>query len=310
MDLNEKLKTKTSSSNKIIDVHAHLAYKEVYSNFFLNEVSSQFMNNKLPTSFVNRIIDSVLSDRNCDVLIKQMDEAGIEKTVLLCTDFDFQKNDTPYSLKKMHELHIENVERHKDRLIAFAGVSPYHDETSYLMIKGYIEKNHFKGIKLYPPIGFDLTDIKLRRYYELCDFYSLPIMIHTGPSVNGFMQISNYNVAINLLSEKYKKANFILAHGAIKDHKSGIEMAKNLNNVYIDISSYQSEIDNIDILKEKLQECFENVPNKVMFGTDWPMYNFFIKQKDWVQRLYDLNILDDDLKELVMYKNAKEVLNI
>lgn len=305
--MKKELRTK-EYTDKIIDFHTHIAYRHIYSRTFLDEVTKGFLENGLTEKHINSILDKVLSDLEGDRLIRQMDEAGIEKSVLLCTDFDFKKKDTPYSVREIHQLCWEQVRKHSNRFIAFAGVSPFRIEDDYSIAAEYIEKYNFKGIKLYPPIGFKLTDVKLQRYYELCNEYSLPVLIHTGPSVMGFLQIANYEEDVSFLANTYKKAKFVLAHAAIKDHKIGIRMASEYENVFLDISSFQSESNDKTALKERLGESLETVPQKVIFGTDWPMYNFFVPQKSWVSLLEEVLPEDEELRACLFYKNAQYVL--
>ena len=305
--MRKELRTK-EYTGKIIDIHTHIAYGKIYSQTFLDEVTKEFLEKGLAGKYVNSMLDKVLSDLDGDRLIQQMDEAGIGKSVLLCTDFDFKKNDTPYSVREMHQLCLDQMRKHSDRFIAFAGVSPFRIADNYGIAVDYIEKYGFKGIKLYPPIGFELTDDKLKKYYKLCNEYSLPVLIHTGPSVKGFLQISNYEKDVCFLANTYKKAKFVLAHAAIKDHKTGIRMAGAYENVFLDISSYQSESQDKTALKEKLGENLAKVPQKVIFGTDWPMYNFFVSQKSWVSMLEEILPEDEELRACLFYKNAQYVL--
>lgn len=299
---------KKEYTDKIIDIHTHIAYRQIYSQTFLDEVTKEFLEKGLSKKKVNSILNKVLSDFDGDRLIQQMDEAGIEKSVLLCTDFDFKKNDTPYSVREIHQLCFDQIRKHNDRFIAFAGVSPFRVAEDYSIAAKYIEKYDFKGIKMYPPIGFELTDDKLKRYYELCNEYSLPVLIHTGPSIKGFLQISNFEKDVCFLANTYKKAKFVLAHAAIKDHRTGIRMAVEYENVFLDISSFQSEIHNKTALKERLSESLETIPKKVIFGTDWPMYNFFVSQKSWVSLLEEILPEDEELRARLFYKNAQHVL--
>ena len=305
--MKKELRTK-EYTGKIIDIHAHIAYRQLYSQTFLAEVTKEFLIKGLLKKYVNSMLDKVLSDFEGDRLIQQMDEAGIGKSVLLCTDFDFKKNDTPYSVREMHQLCLDQMRKHSDRFIAFAGVSPFRAADDYGIAAEYIEKYGFKGIKLYPPIGFELTDDKLQKYYELCNAYNLSVLIHTGPSVKGFLQISNYQKDVCFLANTYKKAKFVLAHAAIKDHKTGIRIASTCENVFLDISSYQNESQDNMALKEKLDESLETVPQKVIFGTDWPMYNFFVSQKSWVSLLEEILPEDEELRASLFYKNAKYIL--
>ena len=95
--MRKELRTK-EYTGKIIDIHTHIAYGKIYSQTFLDEVTKEFLEKGLAGKYVNSMLDKVLSDLDGDRLIQQMDEAGIGKSVLLCTDFDFKKNDTPYSV--------------------------------------------------------------------------------------------------------------------------------------------------------------------------------------------------------------------
>ena len=52
----------------------------------------------------------------------------------------------------------------------------------YLEIfKYYIEEKHFSGLKLYPSLGYLVTDERLYPIYEYCESFGIPIIVHCSP---------------------------------------------------------------------------------------------------------------------------------
>ncbi|MCO4753727.1 MAG: amidohydrolase family protein, partial [Bacteriovoracaceae bacterium] len=77
--------------------------------------------------------------------------------------------------------------------------------------------------------------------------------------------------------------------------KDAIEFCENYTNVYCDSSSQPTEI---------IQEALERIPNKLMFGTDWPLVGS--NQTTMVQRSNMLEI-DKEVREHFTHKTAEAI---
>lgn len=97
----------------IIDAHCHFWEGELISTemrIVIDGIAKQF-----------NIDPSLLLDANAERLIKEMDEAGIDKTVLLALDGDFVFS-SKLSYKEYNNKLAEYINQYPDRFIGFAGI--------------------------------------------------------------------------------------------------------------------------------------------------------------------------------------------
>ena len=303
----------------MIDIHCHMAFSKIYSEYFIDGIVKELNNsfedkekNNTNWNLVKTLVINVLSDAEGKKLIKQMDEAGIEKSVLLIADlfYNTDEDNNGEKIKWIHKFHYDFLQKYPDRFIIFSGVDPRRGEKGIELFKKSIEEYKFKGLKLYPPCGFEIDDIALTEYYELCRFYHLPVLIHTGPSLKDMYLSKKYPLTIKIIANKFKEVNFILAHSGILYFNEGLELAKEYNNIYLDISGFQKESNNIESIKNKMKILFKEIPKKVIFGSDWPLYNFNISQKKWIRYIKDNCGLTSNDYENLFNENAKKILKL
>lgn len=65
-------------------------------------------------------------------------------------------------------------------VIPFIHIDPRR-EGAVALLKHYVENHGFKGVKLYPPIGYYPYDKRLDPVYEYCQEKNLPVMTHCSP---------------------------------------------------------------------------------------------------------------------------------
>jgi hypothetical protein len=151
--------------------------------------------------------------------------------------------------------------------------------------------NEFAGIKIYPNIGYSITDTRLKRFFDVSE--NKVVTVHCTDSTPVFYKgddlqrllepIKHYHfykdsknrreLCANfayphltmIVAQQYPKINFNLAHfgGNNKEWiRCIIKGANNLNNVYYDISSTYKT-------KEDYQSLI--ITDKTLYGNDWDM---------------------------------------
>lgn len=126
--------------------------------------------------------------------------------------------------------------------------------------------------------------------FEYAAKYRVPVMIHTGPGPFS----DPMNVAPR--AEEYIDVKIILAHAGFGIYTSGVLwLAKKYDNVYLEHSW-------VPIYDLRL--FIDQVPNKVLFGTDL-IENVPVE----FAKIEGLR-LSTDVKESVLYRNAKEVFRL
>lgn len=301
----------------IIDMHAHMAYFKGYPGYFLDGMTEdlqKFISQKegkgVGKNLVRNITLTTLKDRDGSKLVKQMEEAGIHKTVLLILDLGFETGDAQFSIDEIHEFYYQVLNRYPGKFIVFSGIDPRRGEKGLELFEKGIKEYNFKGLKLYPPCGYELDAPCLIPYYELCKHFGVPVLTHTGPSLKCMKNDYDYVSPVLELSGRFRDTVFILAHVFSGDFEANIRLALKRDNVYLDISAFQPHLHHPEALEEKVKRIFREIPDKIVFGTDWPVYRLNGEQKKWVDIFKNMAFIPPHQLEMFFYENAKNIIEI
>jgi len=259
----------------IIDVHCHLWGESIPSKDYWDEFvrvsvsvsggSEQKIRERLPGWW----------DLSGDMLISDMDRAGVDRSVLLTTDFALGAGtgDT-ISLEKLHEIYAQAVERHPGRLVAFAGVDPRRPQAAKFLEKAVREWG-MKGLKLVPVVGFYPNDNRCYLLYQKCVELEIPVIIHTGPeAVPGYSKYGQ-PVLLDEVANDFPDLKIIMAHAGLCWWEEAATIASNKPNVYLDVSWWQPRflVDPVTQFYRPLRSMISMAgPSKVLFGSDWPVF--------------------------------------
>jgi len=294
----------------IIDIHAHLAHASLYPPAFIAGAIEDSLS-KVPEEFrevASRKLEKLtFNDPDGQQLIKQMDEASIQKSVMLAVDFGYALGEAEYSIREIYESHYHMKKSFPDRFVLFAGIDPRRGQKGLDLFELAIQEYSFEGLKLYPPCGYEVDDSQLYPYYEICNQKRFPVLIHIGPSLRRLTLEKRYPEGILDVSRCFPNIPFILAHAGVKQHEIGVEVAKSRDNVYLDLSSFQTEINTGSRLEDKIRYVFSEIPEKILFGTDWPMFRLLGRQVTWVDYFKGKGI-DEERLHMFFFRNAHKIL--
>ncbi len=155
-----------------------------------------------------------------------------------------------------------------------------------------------KGVKLHPDIQrFKIDDYRMLKIYELCEG-RLPILMHTGDSRYDY---SNPNRMVPIM-DIYKNLTVIGAHfGGWSIWEEATKKLSRYKNFYVDCSSSFYAI-----TFEKAKELImEYGTKKVLFGTDYPMWEPSIELEKFMQ----IDLTNSE-REDILYNNAAKLFDI
>lgn len=303
-------------SGNIIDAHCHIASTEYFPASFINGIidnmketlvsrGADISNNKISELYLSKF-----QDPDCDQLILQMDEAGIQHSILLLADFTYALKDCPLTIEEMLNKHIAVINRHAGRLSVFAGIDPRWGETGLSLFKKAVDNKQVKGFKVYPPCGFTPSDRLLYPFYEICEEYRLPVLVHIGATSPVLDFEPAQPIYIDQATRDFPNVHFILAHGSVHYPDECAMLCANRPNVYLDVSGY--EVSELYQLKHLFSR---GINHKVLFGTDWPLFRLRGSQKDFVDMLLGNEDIFSPMKSTqeisgFFYRNCRRILNI
>lgn len=204
---------------------------------------------------------------------------------------------TPKQVSRINHFISETVKESGGKMTGFGAMHP-ESENMQADIEELISLG-LKGVKLHPDIqGYKSDDYRMLKIYELCEKYSLPVLIHCGDSR---YDNSNPNRIAPIL-DIYENLTVIGAHfGGYSVWEQAAERLAKYKNFYVDTSSSLFALKKEEA--EKLIAIYGD--DKVLFGTDYPMWN----PKEELDRFLTLDLSEEQRKK-ILWDNGAKLLNI
>ena len=277
----------------IINAHTHL--------IDLEGMLRKFGNVAIPSGIaVLEDLDATLGMLRPEVLIAQMDEAGISQSVLYAVEAPIVYSGNEYV--------SELCQRFPDRLLGFASVDPKAKDAPAIL-EHAVRNLGLKGLKLHPPLqNFYPNDEAIFPVYEKAAELNIPIVFHVGTTPFGAMcRLSTANpILIDDVASQFPKLRIMLTHLGTLWHCEAFMVVEKNPNVFIDTAAYVSEIP--QILTPDLISRIG--PGKVVFGTDFPMpyANRPHRMKDFVDAIRGLEV-SEEIKRGFFRENFDRLLH-
>jgi predicted TIM-barrel fold metal-dependent hydrolase len=193
--------------------------------------------------------------------------------------------------------------RESKRLIPFASINPVTDPNPPKTLVKLIQDSGMKGLKLLPPYQhFYPNDSKLYPLYSKAQELGIPVNFHTGSSVfkNARLKYAD-PMSLDDVAVDFPDLKIVQAHGGRGFwYDIAFFLAKRHKNVYIDISGLPP----MNLLK--YFPDFEEIADKVVFGSDWPGVPSIKTNIEAIRRLP----LKAETKRKILGENAQKILRL
>lgn len=262
---------------RIVDGHCHLASARYFPDALFEGLARnnadrlQAADRPVPLDRLTAFIKSQYNDDHADRLVAEMDEAGIEQTVLLLPDFTHDMP-CPLPYDEMVAEHAQVKQRHAGRFFLFYGVDPRYGDEGIGRFKALVDRFGIDGVKLYPPCGYSPSDPALDPVYDMCGALGIPVLLHTGPTVPSLRFDFADPELIDRAAHAFPDVRFILAHGAVNHADKALYQAMFRPNVFLDASGFLGVPDSRLFAEQFQMLCSHQIAHKVIFGTDWPIF--------------------------------------
>ena len=221
-------------------------------------------------------------DLPAELVIKLEDKAGVDKAVI------FPVHYPPELYDRANVEVAEAAKKYPDRLIPFAKVAASHPRAVEYLRRA-MEELGARGLKLHSHEGFPT-----RPLMDVLQEHDLPLLIHT--SERGPLELVP-------LIRAYPDVKIIIAHlGSPTNYYHQLQavyLAERYDNVYLDTSVGSDIFENLKLAVERAG------PEKVLFGSDAPVYHPAVERKKI--ELLELSRRDE---ELILGENARRILGL
>ncbi len=190
-------------------------------------------------------------------LVREMDDLGITRSVLLPIDFPVLSHNAETAL---------DVARENDRIVGFGSVHPWS--------RGLARKLDAqialgaRGIKVHPAVQcVRPDDPRAIRLYRLCGERGIPVLWHCGP-VGIAPKLGEYLTQVRFYEKpiaECPRTTFILGHAGALQLDLGVSLQKRYPNVWLETASQSLQgVRTIATLAD---------PRRILMGSDWPFYH-------------------------------------
>ena len=301
----------------IVDAHCHIWPEKMPAGSLkkVMEATADFAGFKNKENFYSASIDR---------LISEMDDAGIDKALLVAVDFELAWDAGPYSARDFNNLIGDAYRKFPGRIIPYAGIDPRRGAGAIAELKRCVEEMGFRGMKLWPLTGFLPDEVPYYPLYEAAARLGINIVVHTGMGPpDGYLKYCR-PVYVDKIAVDFREIVFILAHFGAPWVEEALAVAGKNRNVYADISAWQHThaVFPLALVQTvSMAKLMHGGVHKVLFGTDFPCFVEQYSQKEWVQCIRDLDypaplqimglpeITDED-KAMILGKNAEAALRL
>jgi uncharacterized protein len=281
----------------IVDFHAHLLEASWMPDRWWSWLV-EYSNERRQGPLLNAQHAADVVNRYCDPggakLLRQMDDAKIDKTVVLPLDWGLLLGEPRVPIEEQHLAIAEIAARSEGRIVPFVGIDPRRKD-AVRRIRFFLEEHDMRGIKLYPAAGYDPTADDFRPVFELAEAFHVPVLVHTGCSFGPFLTKYGEPSVMDCLCATYPGVTFVAAHlgSGFLEQFCWLGYAK--PNLFVDCSLMQirARRNYPEFARNLRLACDLIGSRRVLFGTDWPFGQSVMRNTDYTEAFGRLADVED-----------------
>lgn len=249
--------------------------------------------------------EPVALEQRYNQLHEAMDRNGIDHAFVLSSYFASEKRP---SVQRLADL-----TRDDPRVSVVEGVSLYGKAPLDLAaMEERLRRREVIALKLYP--GYEHyypTDKICQPIYELALDYDVPVMVHTGDTYNVQAKVKYaHPLHLDEVAVDHPDLRIVACHLGNPWFRDTAEIIYKNPNVWADISGLvlgDIESSFEEWIREQVKEIigYAGDPDKLLFGTDWPIVNI----GPYIKLIQSLDLEEED-RERIFWKNTVQVFKL
>ncbi len=246
---------------------------------------------------------------SAEQLMEEMAGSGVDKAVILPTDFELL-NDSEMGNEEYTEMLFEECSSF-DELIPFISVDPNRGEEGLRMVERMVKRYAPLGIKVYPATGFYPDEERYRDYWDLVDDLGLVVLSHAGMALEPLDEKYCRPCFFRDVAERHPEMKIIIAHMGGKFHDELLPLMRDFPNIYTDCSALQGWLPKRpDMVHERLSAVCQEFPDRAVFGSDFPNYEIRFSTLQFINLIREGEWGNGSIKEKLLGKNISRMLGI
>ncbi|MDI9518710.1 MAG: amidohydrolase family protein [Bacillota bacterium] len=197
------------------------------------------------------------SNRTEDEVYNKMKEVGINAAIIQPAQF-VTFEDYKYCHNRIYDFHL----KHPKEIFGMFSLNPHWDVDLYKNeARRCVKELGFVGVKLTPLTHIANAAVKRTRLpFEICRELNVTLMIHQGLGIPFSLSSTFFD-----LIREFNDVNIVLAHcGTMDNEDEAIVLAKEFDNVFLEISVRTPNIRNIKLFVKEIGS------GRIMYASDSP----------------------------------------
>jgi predicted TIM-barrel fold metal-dependent hydrolase len=246
-------------------------------------------------------------DSTKEGLTEMMDCAKLDHAVVLATDFGLVNEGRMTNDEYMEWLYEQcQVD---ERLLLFAGVD-FNRSNAIELLDRYYDRYEPAGLKVYPASGFYPHEGRYDAIWKKIEDLGLPVTIHAGMALAPLDEKYCHPSYMRSVAENHPDTKFIIAHLGGKFHDELFPLMEAYDNVYTDCSALQGWFPDMDMIRKRLDEATSRFPDRVVFGSDFPLYENHTTCSKFISLIREMDFGNDRIKDALLGGNMARVLGL
>ncbi|MBD3254103.1 MAG: amidohydrolase family protein [Candidatus Lokiarchaeota archaeon] len=309
----------------IIDAHCHLTDKTWHADKWWDELAKIYVIalkhkglGEMPLSMIKKRLFKPLFDPTGKDLIKNMDRAGIDKTIIFAHDTGLIIGEPEVPIEEQNRLIVEAQQAFPGRLIAYVTTDPRRPNAQEI-VRNAFEEWDVKGLKLHQCSGFYPNTEEVYKLLDIVSEYKGSVVFHSGQIAQPLRSEFANPIYLDDICIKYPDMPIQAAHMGFGWNQVLFFLGLYKTNIIIDFSGWQHiAMTDYDKFCRTLRDCMNRVTSeRVLFGTDNPYLRGAIADKEWVQMIKNLpekasegiSFTEEEI-ELILGGNAQRIFGI
>lgn len=310
----------------IIDAHCHLVderwlprrWWEGFAKVAIPVLKRMGMKDVTPEFVIQNLMPALYFDPTGERQLKAMEEAGIDKAVILPLDYGIPLGEPPVPIEEVNRAFAELQRRHEDRLLSFVSVDPRRPQARSLVRKA-LDEWGMKGVKLHPGSGFYPNSKECYALFEMLSDRGVPIIVHAGHILQPLYSKYCDPMWLDEVCSDFPDLVVVAAHMGHGFRHQLFHMGACKTNLWTDCSDWQRRaVQEFRLFCESLRAALDSFgPDRVMFGTDGPYLRPVLSDKDYVELIKGLpqkapegiSFTTEEI-EAVLGRNAERLLGL
>jgi predicted TIM-barrel fold metal-dependent hydrolase len=295
----------------IIDGHVHMWLRPMYPDVIINAYLEPWLAmSELLDMSRDKEENFPTSEVRPELLVEYMEKAGVDRSVVLPLDFGTVQ-EPKVGVEQFNDWIFESSEIYPDKLIPFMGIDPSRGEQAIRLMRKYHSRFEPRGIKIYPPNGFYPYEERLRPFWEEVKDMGLIVVSHAGASWGPLDEEKSRPVHFRSVLERYPELKLIIAHLGGKYRADTYLLAKEFDNLYTDCSALQGWLPGEPgVVMDRLREAFEVMGDRVIFGTDWPLFDLSYPYENWCCFVRERSFCSEERREKLLGGTMQKLLGL